>query len=112
MRPAFWGFWVRGTINDQIFEMPVGEKRCRSKSEDQLVRLVNQEGFLSSSFSIRFFSKALVGEHSALSFLNTILTSPSPMRFYMNLVILALAASTLSLALSAPNSVRVRESTC
>src|SRR6267142_707475 len=28
-----------------------------------------QEGFLGSSLSIRFFSKALVGEHRALSFL-------------------------------------------
>jgi|SRR6266850_2345911 len=91
-----------------------------------------QEGFLGSSLSIRFFSKALVGEHRALSFLQgmaMILPVDSPlqprrfvrtlisftptrtffmifsnMRSYMNLVVLALAARTVSPALSAPTS--------
>jgi len=38
-------------------------------STKTLLLFVGKEGFLSSSLSIHFFSKALVGEHRALSFL-------------------------------------------
>ena len=71
---------------------------------------VRQEGFLSSSLSIHPLFKALVGEHRALSGMAMILTplcSPDilfffNMRSYMNLAVLALAASIISPARSAP----------
>jgi hypothetical protein len=71
-----------------------------------------REGFPSSSLNIHIhsLSKALVGEHRALSGMTMILTplcSPDILFFfnmhsYMNLVVLALAASIISSALSAP----------
>src|SRR6267142_4432371 len=42
--------------------------QTQSLSIISLLPSVRQEGFLSSFLSIRFFSKALVGEHRALSF--------------------------------------------
>src|SRR6266850_5341253 len=82
--PKSFEYWLAN-----LRPCPMSHVRCESGDVSRAYKFVavHQEGFISSSprrLSIRFFSKALVGEHRALSYLYgmaMILTPPCSQTF-------------------------------